>query len=151
MSIRDELVAEQQRAMKAGDRRTVNVIRQVQSEVSVAKSAPGFVGEVDDDLYRKVIASYVKKMRKAREEYEALGERGREQAEQLAFEIDYLSRWLPRTLGEEETRELVRRTIAELGATDPKEVGRVIGTIMRSGADLDGSLVARLVREELGA
>jgi len=54
-------------------------------------------------------------------------------------------------LGDDETRRLVRATIAELGAADPKQVGEVIGAVMRSGSDLDGSLVARLVREELGA
>jgi uncharacterized protein len=149
MTIRDELGAELRDAMKAGDKPRVNVIRQVQSEIAVAKSAPGFAGEVDDDLYRTTIASYVKKMNKARQEFEAAGERGRDQAAKLAFEVDYLSRWLPATPDEGTTRELVRAVISELGATDPKQTGQVIGQVMRASGDLDGSLVARLVREEL--
>jgi len=145
--LRDELVA----AMRAGDKARVNVIRQVETEVAVAKAAPGFSGQIDDDLYLRTIASYVKKMDKARQEYEGIGERGRDHAARLAFEVGYLGRWLPKTLGETETRSLVRTAIAELGASDAKAAGRVIGRVMQSADGLDGGLVNRLVREELGA
>ncbi len=151
MSVKDELSQALKDAMKAGDRPTVNVIRQVQTEVSIAKSAPGFSGEIDDDFYVATIGSYVKKMAKAKREFEDAGERGQAQADKLAFEIEYLSRWLPESLGEDETRALVRSAIEELGASDPKMAGRVIGHVMKSGTEVDGSLVNRLVREELGA
>jgi uncharacterized protein YqeY len=151
MSIQSELRDELADAMRTRDKARTNVIRQVETEVSVAKSAPGFSGDVDDDLYVRTIAAYVKKMDKARHEYEAVGDRGRERADQLAFEIDYLARWLPKTLGEGETRAIVRNAIAELGADDPKMAGRVIGHVMKSAEGLDGGLVNRLVREELGA
>ncbi|MFQ5948867.1 MAG: GatB/YqeY domain-containing protein, partial [Acidimicrobiia bacterium] len=148
--IQEQLAAELRDAMKSRDRRRMDVIRQVETEMSRAKSEPGFQGELDDGLYRRVIAAYVKKMDKARREYEELGDRGRHQAEKLAFETDYLQRWLPEALGEDETRELVRQAIAELGVQDPKMVGRVVGHLMKSGREgLDGSLVNRLVREEL--
>ena len=149
MTIKEQLAAEQKAAMKSGDRATLNVIRQIQSEVSVAKAAPGFDGEVDDDLYLATIATYVKRMSKARSEYEALGERGREQAEKLAFEIDYLAGYLPQKLDESATRALVDQTIADLGATDPKMTGQVIGAVMKSGEEVDGVLVARLVKAAL--
>ena len=98
-----------------------------------------------------MIAAFVKKMEKARREFEDLGERGREHVEKLDFETDYLSRWLPTALGEEETRALVTAAIAELGVDDPKMAGRVVGHIMKSGAEgLDGGLVNRLVRQALG-
>ena len=138
-------------AMKARDIARINVIRQVESEVSVAKSAPGFAGPVDDQLYLDTIGSYVRKMDKARREFEAAGERGVANAEKLAWEIGYLARWVPRTLGEEETLRTVRAAIAELKADDPKMAGRVIGHVMKnSGKSLDGALVNRLVHEELG-
>jgi len=149
MNIQEQLVAAQKTAMKGGDRQTLNAIRQIQSEVAVAKAAPGFSGEVDDDLYLATIATYVKRMTKARTEYEGLGERGSEQAEKLTFEIDYLSAYLPQKLDEAATRALVDQAIADVGATDPKMTGQVIGAVMRSGEDVDGALVARLVNEAL--
>jgi len=150
MTVQEQLVAAQRTAMKAGDKPTVNVIRQIQSEVAVAKSAPGFTGEVDDDLYLATIAAFVKRMQKARTEFEAAGERGEEHVAKLTFEIDYLSRYLPEQLSEAETRDLVKATIAELGVDDPSRSGQVIGAVMKSGEAVDGGTVSRLVREELG-
>lgn len=151
MGIRDELASELKDAMKARDKARTNAIRQVETEVAVAKAAPGFKGEVDDDLYKATITSYVKKMEKARVEYEQMGERGAEQAAKLEFEVEYLSRWTPQLAGEDETRQIVQAAIAELGVDDPKMMGRVMGHVMKSGHELDGSLVNRIVREELGA
>lgn len=153
MSIRDELAAELTEAMKTRDAPRRDVIRQIQTEISIARAQPGFSGETDDAFYRRIIASYVKKMDKARSEYADLGGRGESMAEKLAFEVDYLSRWLPKKLDESETRRLVREAIAELGvAGDEKAAGRVTGHLMRArGGDLDGGLVSRVVAEELAS
>ncbi|MGA9595612.1 MAG: GatB/YqeY domain-containing protein [Acidimicrobiia bacterium] len=149
MAIREELVAELRDAIKTRDKARSNAIRQIETDVAIAKSAPGFSGEVDDGFYQKAIASYVKKMEKARAEYAAAGARGAEQEAILAFEVEYLSQWLPKLPGEDETRDIVRRAMAELGVADPKMAGRVTGHVMKSGQQLDGGLVNRLVREEL--
>lgn len=151
MPIHEELSAELKDAMRQKDRRRLDVIRQIETEVSRAKSEPGFSGEVDDKLYLRVIASYIKKMDKARDEFAAAGERGQDAVAKLTFEIDYLARWLPSGPSEEETREVVRVAIMELRATDPKQAGQVIGHIMKNGPrGMDGALVNRLVREALG-
>jgi uncharacterized protein YqeY len=151
MTIQEQLTAELRSAMKEKDAPRRDVIRQVQTEVATAKSQPDFSGDIDDAFYQKVIASYVRKMDKSREEYAALGERGEEMADKLAFEVEYLSRWLPKKLNEEETRRLVVEAIDDLGVSgDEKAAGRVTGQLMKShGNDLDGALVNRLVREEL--
>lgn len=151
MTIQEQLTAELRSAMKEKDALRRDVIRQVQTEAATARSQPDFTGEVDDAFYRKVIASYVKKMEKSRDEYAALGERGEAMADKLAFEVEYLARWLPKKLDEGETRLLVRDAIDELGAAgDEKAGGRVTGHLMKTrGKDLDGGLVNRLVREEL--
>lgn len=151
MSIESELRAELRDAMKSGDTARRDVIRQIETEAAVARAAPGAGGEDGDELYRRVIAGYVKKMTKAAEEYRGLGERGRPMAERLAFEVDYLSRWLPATLDEDQTRALVDRAIAELGVGgDPKAVGRVVGRVMSAHRDeVDGALVNRLARRAL--
>jgi len=150
VTIKEELIAELREAMKQKDVARRELIRIIDTEVTLVRSASGFSGEVDDDLYRKVIAGYAKKMDKARAEYEELGDRGAEMARKLAWEVEYLSRWLPSKLDEAATRQLVQKAIAELGATDPKAAGRVIGEIMKSHKkEVDGALVNRLVAAEL--
>ncbi|HJQ77170.1 MAG TPA: GatB/YqeY domain-containing protein [Acidimicrobiia bacterium] len=153
MSIERELADELRDAMKSKDVLRRDVIRQIQTEVSTARTAPDFEGDTDDAFYRTVIASYVKKMDKSRSEYLEMGERGERMAAKLGFEVDYLAQWLPTKAGEDETRELVRAAIEELGAAgDDKAAGRVTGHLMKTrGEDLDGGLVNRLVREELSS
>ena len=149
MTIEEQLRQDQTAAMKARDKDTLNAIRSVQAEVAAAKSARGFTGEVDDDLYVKTIATYVKRVSKAKVEYDAMGGDGAEQAAKLAFEIDYLGQYLPKVLDEEATRELIDKAIADLDATPDTPAGQIIGVVMRSGEDLDGTLVSRLVQERL--
>lgn len=153
MTIAEQLVEELKSAMKTKDAPRRDVIRQVQTEIATAKSEPGFSGEFDDAFHQRVIASYVKRMDKSRGEYEELGDKGKAMADKLAFEVSYLSRWLPEKAGEDETRRLVRQAIADLGvAGDDRAAGRVTGHVMKShGEDLDGGLVNRMVREELAS
>lgn len=153
MSIQEQLTEDLRTAMKEKDALRRDVIRQVQTEIATAKSESDFSGELNDAFYQKVIASYVKKMDKSRGEYEAMGERGEEMADKLAYEVEYLSRFLPQKLSEKETRKLVVDAIEELGvAGDEKAAGRVTGHLMKTrGEDLDGGLVNRLVKEELAS
>ena len=126
-SIKEQLAAELKDAMKSGDKPRRDVIRQVETEVRLVTSQAG-VGEATDEVYEVVIAAYVKKMAKARDEYREMGERGEEMADKLDFEVDYLSRWLPTKLDDVATAELVDRTIEDLGVGgDPSAAGRVIG------------------------
>lgn len=150
-TIQEALAAELKDALRAGDQDRKDVIRSIETEVARAKAEPGFDGEVNDSLYERVITAYVKKMDKARTEYEELGERGAGMAAKLGFETEYLSQWLPQRLDEAATQNLVDEAIVELGVDDPKRAGQVVGQLMKSHAgELDGALVNRLVREALG-
>jgi uncharacterized protein len=151
MTIEEQFRAELNDAMKAGDRPRLDTVRMITSEILLAKSAPGFAGEVDDELYLKVIAAQVKKDEKSIEEYRGLGERGQAMVDKYTAEVAYLSRWMPTRLGEEETRTLIESAIVELGVErNPKSSGRVIGHIMKSHKnEVDGGLLNRLVRAAL--
>jgi uncharacterized protein YqeY len=151
MTIHEELRAELKDAMRSRDRARLDVVRSVETEAARLRSDLGAGAVLGDEEYLRVIDAYVRKMEKARREFVDAGDAGRAQAEKLAFEIDYLGRWLPESVGEEETRAIVDAAIADLGADDPKMAGRVIGHVMKTGPDgLDGALVNRLVRERLG-
>lgn len=154
MSIKNELRSELVDAMKSGHRGRRDAIRSVQAEIQTRRTAPGFSGTgEDDDFYQQVIGGYVKKMRKAAAEYADLGERGKDMSQKLSFEAEYLSRWLPARLGEEQSRRLVRETVALLGvAGQPRAQGKVMGHIMKAHRqEVDGGLISRMVAEELAS
>jgi hypothetical protein len=149
VSLKDEFDAELVDAMRNHDRNRVDVVRQIRTEVGRALKAPGFSGEADDELYRTTIASYAKKMAKALAEYESFGERGAEAAAKLRFEVAYLGRWLPKAVSEEDVAAFVDTTVQDLGASGLKDVGRVMGALMKAHPEIEGSLASRLVRSRL--
>lgn len=149
MSIKEELSAELKDAMRTHDRNRLDVVRQINTEIARAVSAPGFTGEADDALYRKTIAAYAKKMGKALADYESYGDRGAEAAAKLRFEVEYLGRWMPKAPSVEEVARFVDEAVQELGATDVKAMGQVMGHVMKQHPGLDGSVVGGLVRARL--
>lgn len=151
MSIERSLEDDLKAAMRGKEATTVACIRSVKAKVKEATTAKGFSGPVDDALHRRVIAAYVKQLRNALPELEAAGERGREIREGYEREIAYLERYLPKLLGEAETRALVDQVIAGLGTVDPKRSGQIVGAVMKQHREsVDPALVKRLVEERLG-
>ena len=147
MTISDYLSAALKEAMKAKDKPKLDAIRQVQTEVAKKKAEKG--EEATDELVLGVISSYVKKMTKAVEEYQSLGDRGTEMAEKIQFEIDFLSGWLPEQLSEEEVVTIIDEVLAQMGDVDMSHMGKIIGAVMAKADGLDGSVVSKLVREKI--
>jgi uncharacterized protein YqeY len=149
-AIEERLNAELTRALKAGDRGVVDAVRMVKARIVERAKSPGFQGPMTDRVEVEVVAAYVKSLRKAVDEISAGGGGDRPILEKYRFEIEYLTGYLPKTLSEDETRALVRETVASLGVSGPSAVGRVMGAIMKAHKDeVDSSLVKRVVEEEL--
>jgi uncharacterized protein YqeY len=119
-------------AIKDKDLRTADVVRMIKSKLTERRTAKGFAGVVDDALVLDVIGTYRKQLQKALVEFEKAGERGAAQAAQLRFEIAYCERFLPRGLDENALQALVRERLGALGITDVKQLGRLVGDVMKS-------------------
>jgi uncharacterized protein YqeY len=152
MPIEQDLDARLKQALRDKDQPTLDVVRMLKSKVQERRTAKGFSGEVDDALLRDVIGAYRKQLQKAAEEYEKLGERGRDQLDKLRFEIGFCSGFLPATMGEDELRALVGERIAALGVTDPKQVGKLVGDVMKTHkGKVEAGDVKRVAEEILAA
>lgn len=147
MAVIDDLSNALKEAMKSKDKTKLDAIRQVQTEVAKKKAEKG--EEATDELVLGVISSYVKKMNKAVEEYESLGDRGVEMAEKIKGEIDFLSTWLPEQLSDEEVEKIVDEVLSELGDVDMSQMGKIIGAVMAKADGLDGSTVSKIVKSKI--
>ena len=138
------------RAMKDKDQRTADVVRMLKTRVMERKTSKGFAGTVDDALVLDVIGAYRKQLQKALAEFEKVGERGAAQAAQLRFEIGFLDGYLPRGMDDTALRALVKERVAALAVTDAKQVGRLVGDIMKSHkGQVDAADVKRIAEEVL--
>jgi uncharacterized protein len=147
--IEDALNDALKQAMKDRDTRTADVIRMLKTRLQERRTAKGFAGQVDDALVQDVIAAYRRQLLKALAEYEGWGERGAAQAAQLRFEIEFCGRYLPRSLDEAALRALVRDRLVGLGISDPKQIGRLVGDVMKSHKGQVEAADVKRVAEEL--
>jgi hypothetical protein len=139
-------------AMKDKDQPALDVVRMIKSKVAERRTAKGFSGEVDDALIVEVIGAYRKQLQKAVEEFEKAGERGAAQVQKLRFEIGFCERFLPRGMDEAALRAIVAERIAALGLSDVRQVGRLVGEIMKSHkGQVEATDVKRIAEELLGA
>lgn len=149
MALEQDLNDRLTRAIKDRDGRTADVLRMVKARLQERRTSKGFSGVVDDAVVLDVIAAYRKQLQKALVEFEKLGDKGAAQAAQLRFELEVCDGYLPRGLGEEELRTLVRDRIAALGVTDAKQVGRLVGDVMKSHKGLAEATDVKRIAEEL--
>jgi uncharacterized protein YqeY len=150
MSLEQTLNDTLTKAIREKDSRVSDVVRMIKSRITERRTAKGFSGQVDDPLVLDVIGAYRKSLQKALPDYEKAGERGQAQAAQLRFEIEFCERFLPRGLDEAALRALVRERLSALGVTDAKQVGRVVGDVMKTHkGQVEAGDVKRIAEELL--
>ena len=137
------------KAIKDKDARTSDVVRMIKSKIGERRTAKGFSGEVDDALVLEVIAAYRKQLQKALAEFEKLGERGAAQAAQLPFEIGVCETYLPQGLGDDELRALVKERLSALAIGDAKQIGRLVGDVMKTHKGRAEAADVKRIAEEL--
>lgn len=129
--------------MKARDRERAGALRMVVDVLQ--KDAK--LGKGDEVA---VLQKEHKKRVEAAEAYE--GAERTEQAAAERFEAELIEGYLPQQLSDEELAELVDAAVAETGATDPKQMGQVMGALKpKVGGRADGKRVSTAVRAKLGA
>jgi uncharacterized protein YqeY len=150
MSLEQTLNDTLTQAIRDKDARVSDVVRMIKSRITERRTAKGFSGQIDDALVLDVIGAYRKSLQKALPDYEKAGERGQAQAAQLRFEIEFCERFLPRGLDEAALRTLVRERLSALGVTDAKQVGRVVGDVMKTHkGQVEAGDVKRIAEELL--
>jgi uncharacterized protein len=150
MSLEQTLTDTLTQAIRDKDQRMADIVRMIKSRITERRTAKGFSGQIDDAAVQDVISAYRKSLQKALPDYEKVGERGRTQAEQLRFEIEVLARWLPKGLDEPALRSLVRERLTALNVTDLKQIGRLMGDLMKTHkGQVDAADVKRIAEELL--
>jgi hypothetical protein len=116
------------------------------AEAGEAKAAKA--GPLTDDEIEEIIQRQAKQRRDSIDAYQAGGRADLAAKEET--ELAVLLGYLPQPLAPEELRALVREVIAEVGATGPRDMGKVMPAVMaRAGKRADGKAVSAVVRELL--
>jgi len=130
-------------AMKAGERDRVGTLRMIASSLQQDEK------EGDGDA----VAVLQRERKKRIEAADAFESGGRsEQAAAERDEATLIESYLPEQISDEELERIVVAAVESTGATDVKEMGKVIGLVMpQVKGRADGKRVSTMVRERLGA
>jgi len=149
--IRQEINEALKQAMRAKDETAVSTLRLIIAAVKdrdIAARAKGNTDGVPDDEIRALLQTMVKQRRESIALYEQGGRLDLAETEQA--EIRVIERFLPRQLGEQETRVAVEQVIDEIGADSLKDMGRTMATLReRYSGRMDFAMASGMVKTQL--
>ncbi len=147
MSLLDTLNQDLKTAMKRGDDAAKRALRGVKAAITRAEKEKGNRPLTDDEI----LAVLRKQAKQRQDSITAYRQAGREDlvAEEEA-ELKVIEAYLPQLMSEEEIRAVAQQVIAQVGATGPRDMGKVMKPLMAQlKGKADGRLVNQIVRELL--
>lgn len=146
--LEDRLNEDMKAALKGGDQARLSTLRMLRSQILIEKKRDVSINTLPDADAIRAFQSYAKKLKDSIAEYQKLGKA--EDVERISCELKVVEEYLPATLSEAESRDMVRSVISELGATSMKDMGRVMKEVQaRAQGRGDGKLLSDLVRGSL--
>lgn len=135
-------------AMKAKETVRLASLRAIKAAILLAKTAEGGNGEVSDQEVVKIIQKLVKQRKESAQQYNDAGRP--ELAENELAEAAAMEVYLPKQLSEDEVEAELVKIIAEVGASQPSDMGKVMGVATKRLAGLaEGRLISTLVKKLL--
>jgi len=135
-------------AMKAKDKVKLEALRNVKKLFIEAKTAPGANDTLTDADAIKIMAKMVKQGKDAADIFTSQGRT--DLAEEELAQVHVIEAYLPQPLTAEELEAALRDIIARVGATSPKDMGKVMGTASKElSGRADGKAISALVKQLL--
>lgn len=149
MSLKVRLETDLKAAMIARDSFLSDVLKGLKSAIQNQEIA---TGKREEGLADADVESLFAKEAKKRDEAAVLYEQGgnQEMADKERAEKVIIAKYLPEQMSEEDIKKLVTEAIATTGATEVKDLGKVIGMVKsKAGNSADGALVAQIAKNTL--
>ena len=148
MSLFDQVSEDIKKAMLAKDKVALDALRGIKKEFLEAKTAKGGDGELHDDKALQILQKMVKQRKESAQMY--IDANRPELAEDELAQCKIIERYLPAMLSEEELTAALRDIIAQVGATGPQDMGKVMGVATKQLAGkAEGKAINLKVRELL--
>ena len=151
MALKETIETEYKNALKAKDKTKISTYRLILSSIKdldiVNRSGPN-KKETDDEDIKKLLKKMVKQRAESIDIYKKNNRNDLLEVEQNEYDI--LTSFLPKQLGEEDTKKICSEIIFKLGASSIKDMGKVMGVLTSKYSDtLDFSKVSSVIKELL--
>ena len=150
MSLKTTIDNDIKKAMLAKSKEELEALRSIKSTILLAETEKGTVTEISTETEGKLLMRAAKQRKESAEIFQKEGRN--DLAEKENFQLDVISRYLPKQLSEAEITEALKGIIATLGAKGPQDMGKVMGTATKTLAGkADGKVISEIVKKLLAA
>ena len=148
MNLFEQISEDIKKAMLARNKVELEALRGIKKELLEAKTSKENAGELTDAVAIKVIQKMAKQ---GKDTAEVFAQQGRQDlADEYLAQVEVYNKYLPQMMSDAELTEAVKAIIAQVGATSPKEMGKVMGVATKKLAGLaDGRAISTAVKKLL--
>ena len=151
MPLKDTIENEYKTALKSKDKNKISTYRLILSSIKdldiINRSGPN-KKDTDDEDIKKLLKKMVKQRAESIDIYKKNNRNDLLEVEQNEYDI--LTGFLPKQLGEEETKKICADLIARLGANSIKDMGKVMGELKRTHSDeIDFAKAGSMIKDLL--
>ncbi|WP_333660551.1 GatB/YqeY domain-containing protein [Chishuiella changwenlii] len=147
MNLETQIMGQLKEAMKAKNTIALEALRAVKSELLLAKTS-GSNGELSQDQEIALLQKLVKQRKEAAEQFTANARP--ELAEKELAQAEVIQQFLPAQLSDEELTTAIQEIVAEVGATSPKDMGKVMGAASsKLAGKAEGKAISAKVKDIL--
>ncbi len=150
MSLKERIEAEIKAAMLARQKEELTALRSIKSLILLAETEKGSSGQLDSETENKLLMRAAKQRKESADIYQREGRK--DLADKENFELEIISRYLPKQLSPEELKEQLKALLIELNVSSAKEMGKVMGVASKKFAgQADGKMIADTLKQLLQA
>lgn len=150
MSLKATIDADIKKAMLAKNKEELEALRSIKSMILLAETDKGASGEVSAEAEGKILMKAAKQRKESAEIFQK--ENRTDLAQRELFQLEIISRYLPKQLSEEELLDELKNIIAQIGAKGPQDMGKVMGVATKALAGkADGKLISEGVKKLLAS
>ena len=146
MSLIDTFRKDMISATKDGNTDKLDILKlALASMINAQKAASEELKDVD---FEKILKKEVNKVKDSIGQFSAIGRM--ELADREKRQLEVLESYLPKEMSSEDVAKIVKRIISEIKPEGSKDMGRVMGVVMKEVAGkADGNVVKEIVLEHL--
>lgn len=146
MNLLEKIDADLRSAIKAGDSIRTETLKMLKSDIAYEKGKTG--QDLTDEQLLEVVSRSAKRRRESIKEFQK-GNR-QDLVENETKELAVVEEYLPKQMTEEDIDKYITDKIAALGAITPKDLGKLMGEIMKElKGKADGGIVKTILSNKV--
>ena len=148
MSLKQQIDNDIKTAMLNKQKEELTALRAIKSMILLAETEKGKTGELDKETEDKLLMKAAKQRKESAEIFK--GENRDDLYKKELFELEIISRYLPKQLSTEELTAELKAIIQNVGAAGPQDMGKVMGQATKALAGkADGKAISEIVKQLL--